>query len=63
VTAEVCHGGEVVVTRNHRNRAAPSGWMVRLVGLGLFDEVSGYAPCSVSLHRCNRLNRFTLIRE
>ncbi len=29
--AEVYHGVKVVVTGNHRNRTAPSGWMVRLV--------------------------------
>jgi hypothetical protein len=34
--AEVSHGVEVVVTSNHRNRAVPSGWMVRLVGLLFF---------------------------
>lgn len=31
VATEVNHGVEVVVTENHRNRTAPSGWMVRLV--------------------------------
>jgi hypothetical protein len=39
--AEVSHGVEVVVTGNHVNRTAPSGWMVRLVrflGLLLIAE-------------------------
>jgi hypothetical protein len=31
--AEVYHGVEVVITENHVNRTAPSGWMVRLVRL------------------------------
>lgn len=31
---EVSHGVEVVITGNHVNRTAPSGWMVRLVRLG-----------------------------
>lgn len=34
-----------------------------LVESGLFDEGSGYAPCFISLHRCNRLNRLTLVCE
>ena len=29
--ANVEHGVEVVITGNHVNRAAPSGWMERLV--------------------------------
>jgi hypothetical protein len=32
--AEVNHRVRVVVTEKHRNRAAPSGWMVRLDSLG-----------------------------
>jgi hypothetical protein len=36
-TAEVSHGVGVVVTGKHVNRTAPSGWMVRLVGL-IFDS-------------------------
>jgi hypothetical protein len=31
--AEVSHGVKVVITGNHVNRTAPSGWMVRLVSL------------------------------
>ena len=31
--AEVSHGIKVVITEKHVNRTAPSGWMVRLVGL------------------------------
>jgi hypothetical protein len=32
----VSHGVNVVITGNHVNRTAPSGWMVRLVRLGFF---------------------------
>jgi hypothetical protein len=31
--SEVSHGVELVITGKHVNRTAPSGWMVRLVGL------------------------------
>ena len=30
-------GVSVVVTENHRNRAASSGWMMRLVRFGISD--------------------------
>lgn len=33
---------------------------VVMARLGLLDEVAGYAPNAISLHRCNRLNRITL---
>jgi hypothetical protein len=39
--AEVYQGVEVVITRNHRNRTAPSGWMVRLVRLFIHFELAG----------------------
>ena len=38
--SEVYHGVEVVVTGNHVNRTAPSGWMVRLV-VPLFSVSGG----------------------
>jgi hypothetical protein len=31
--AEVSHGVDVIVTRNHLNRTAPSGWMAGHVRL------------------------------
>ena len=40
-TAEVYHGVWVVITGNHVNRTAPSGWMVRLVGLLLYCQGDG----------------------
>ena len=46
--AEVYYGVEVVVTRNHRNRTAPSGWMVRLVGYSV-DCLRNVFMSSVSL--------------
>ena len=36
--SEVSHGVKVVTTGNHVNRAAPSGWMVRLVSLPEFSR-------------------------
>jgi hypothetical protein len=36
--AEVDHGVSIVVTESHGNRAASSGWMMRLVGLLVASE-------------------------
>ena len=40
--ANVDHGDSVVITEDHRNRAAGSGWMMRLV--------SNYLILSVNIH-------------